>query len=490
MESNFNTRDFEQFVKQNADQYRMFPSEKVWKGIDNALHTRRKWYGLGLGLLLLMTGSGVALVMMTSPGSKTQPVTTGITIQGKTTSSPATPSSGSAGDIKAAKKTGQPVVYKNTNASSLTSALDFQPVLNTTSGRPAEETTAGPAQPFIPAATAQPLASEERIEVSMVNPSTRTLRPVSTPLVNASNVVPGAVSALNIHVAGDPVLNSILNTDKSEASEKQTARIKDIPAELLNPFTIESVVNSYKKPAPRKRIDFQLYFSPTISYRKLSDNKEFLTAVRNTTNPYPAGTDVNNFVSHKPNLGLEFGAAARYPLTKRLTVRAGLQFNVSRYDIKAVKNQQAEVATIDLNAGNNNTISTITRYRNYDGVRLNWLQNLYYTASAPIGLELKVLGDKKTSFGIASTIQPTFIISDNAYLLSSDFKNYAEVPSLIRRWNMNTSFEAFVGYSTGTVRWHVGPQVRYQIRSSFKNQYPVKENLIDVGLKVALMFNQ
>ena len=49
MENN-NNRDFEQFVKQNADQYRMFPSEKVWNGIHNSLHTRRRWYGFGLTL--------------------------------------------------------------------------------------------------------------------------------------------------------------------------------------------------------------------------------------------------------------------------------------------------------------------------------------------------------------------------------------------------------------------------------------------------------
>ena len=55
MESSNNFRDFEQFVKQNADQYRMFPSEKVWRGIHTTLHTRRRWYSLGLGLLLLIT---------------------------------------------------------------------------------------------------------------------------------------------------------------------------------------------------------------------------------------------------------------------------------------------------------------------------------------------------------------------------------------------------------------------------------------------------
>ena len=64
MENNFNNRDFEQFVKQNADQYRMFPSEKVCKNIHHALHTRRRWYGLGLVVLFLTAGI-VTWVMLT-----------------------------------------------------------------------------------------------------------------------------------------------------------------------------------------------------------------------------------------------------------------------------------------------------------------------------------------------------------------------------------------------------------------------------------------
>src|SRR5258705_13316628 len=65
MENNFNNRDFEQFVKQNADQYRMFPSEKVWKNIHHVLHARRRWYGLGLTVLLLT--AGIVTWVMLSP---------------------------------------------------------------------------------------------------------------------------------------------------------------------------------------------------------------------------------------------------------------------------------------------------------------------------------------------------------------------------------------------------------------------------------------
>ena len=69
MDNNFDNRDFEQFVKQNADQYRMFPSEKVWKSIHHALHTRRRWYGLGLTVLLMT--AGIVTWVMLSPSVRT-----------------------------------------------------------------------------------------------------------------------------------------------------------------------------------------------------------------------------------------------------------------------------------------------------------------------------------------------------------------------------------------------------------------------------------
>jgi hypothetical protein len=108
----------------------------------------------------------------------------------------------------------------------------------------------------------------------------------------------------------------------------------------------------------------------------------------------------------------------------------------------------------------------------------------------PIGLELKLLGNRKTYMGVSGTIQPTYILSNKAYLLSTDYKNYAEIPSLTRKWNINTGFEVFAGYSTGKLNWRVGPQVRYQAMSSYKKNYPVQEHLFDFGLKLGLLLNK
>src|SRR6476660_2645527 len=65
MERNFNN-EFERFLKENADQHRMYPSAKVWRGIYNSLHTRRKWFGLGI-ILLLLTGGLVTVLVTHSP---------------------------------------------------------------------------------------------------------------------------------------------------------------------------------------------------------------------------------------------------------------------------------------------------------------------------------------------------------------------------------------------------------------------------------------
>ena len=169
-----------------------------------------------------------------------------------------------------------------------------------------------------------------------------------------------------------------------------------------------------------------------------------------------------------------------------MKVRGGLQFNVNRYDIKT-NNSSYEVATIRFN--NRQSVAQMSGYNNFQGYSSNWLENLYLSVSAPVGLEYKLAGNQKTSFGVATSIQPTYVISDKAYMISSDYKNYMEVPWLVRRWNVSTGFEAYVNYSTGKMKWQVGPQVRYQLLSSYDGEYPVKEHLYDFGLRVGISLN-
>jgi hypothetical protein len=257
----------------------------------------------------------------------------------------------------------------------------------------------------------------------------------------------------------------------------------------VTPLSIESVVNLYKGQL-KKKINWEIYFTPTVSYRKLSDNKSFSNGSLANLSSYPQLYNINNAVTHKPDFGFELGLTGKYPLSANLKLRAGLQFNVNRYDIK-VFNAPNQLATIRLNSRYApDSLNAITTYSNQSGYRTDWLQNFYFQISAPVGLEFKIRGDDKMQFGIATTVQPTYLLGDRVYLISTDYKNYAQVPWLVRRWNINSSFETFVSYSTGHLKWQVGPQFRYQLLSSFIDKYPVKENLYNFGLKVGISLNQ
>ena len=52
MDRNFTNDEFEELIKQKADQYKLYPSEKVWKRIYSSLHTGRRWFITGMALLI------------------------------------------------------------------------------------------------------------------------------------------------------------------------------------------------------------------------------------------------------------------------------------------------------------------------------------------------------------------------------------------------------------------------------------------------------
>lgn len=456
MESNFN-KDFEQYVKQNADQYRMFPSDKVWKGVNSALHTRRKWYGFWLGFILLMTGGAVTWVMTTQPASTKE------NDIGLLKDSPASITIGKSESIqKNYEGIKKLLPFTEADATSKNSSVNG-------SGR-----------------TSSPIESTSERTTDILLPVVQQY----TDVIAEANQL-SSVTTIN---RKDAVIDPIVVDIEKISFNNQTGIIavdksNHFKNDIYIPFTIESVTNAYRFKKPVKKVSWQLFITPTVSYRKLSLNKS-LDNPSASNYPFASLSDVNSAVTHKPDMGLQIGISGRYPITRSLKLRGGVQFNINRYDIKAYA-FNGEVATIDLNGGNgNSSISTWTYYRNYAGYKSDWLKNYYFSISVPIGGEIKLFGNNKTNFGIAGTLQPTYILQDRAYLISTDYKNYAEVPRLIRHVNLNTGFETFVNYTNGKTKWQVGPQVRYQLLSSFHNTYPVKENLFDFGVKVGVTLNE
>jgi hypothetical protein len=473
MESNYNNENFERFLKESSEQYRMYPSEKVWKNIFTILHTRRRWFAIGL--ILLLSAGFVTTIMLTN--SSVAGTTNKQLAENKSSSIVVkeSPENTEPDNIALTPYSGN---FTRKNKSTLLQSLPLQ-----------QDDYNNPV-------TASDIAAETEISKKDNPVEIAEGKVVSYPEKNISgnsmteNIT--IFSPLSVRITDETTDQDFRILNISNFLNNERAVKKDIfkvNKSVNYPLTIESVINSYTR--RNKKLSFQYYFTPTISYRKLSENKSYLRSQSQGSTNYAAlYGNINNVVTHKPDMGLEVGVAARYALNKRIKVRGGLQFNTSRYDIKAFS-YKSELTTIALNTGYlADSVNTMSNYRNFNGYKSDWLHNFYFQISAPVGIELKLAGDDKVQFGIAGTLQPTYILGDRAYLLSSNYKNYAEVPWLIRKWNMNTSFEAFVSYSTGKMNWQIGPQVRYQLYSSFVKAYPVKENLFDFGFKIGVSANK
>jgi hypothetical protein len=405
MERNFTNENMEEFLRRNADGLRMRPSAKVWKGISNHLNKRRRRIGLITGTSLLLI-TALSYYLVNESSN-------------------------------------------NFHSANTKTNTKFEQSL------PAKHVSSAPVA-----------SNEEMVAVNYSDKSNKKTQP------KAADINEGLFFTdlpTNLNESTETVFNpTVVDSYFENGWQSETKALHSEKINAIDPLSIESVINSYK-PGSTKRFGLQVYFTPTVSYRKLNDSY------------------IDNVATHKPGFGFETGIAAKYKIAKNVKLRAGLQFNVNRYEIKTYESY-AQLATIRLTDGNR--VNPVTNYNNFNGYKSSWLKNFYLQVSAPVGVEFKIKGDNRMQFGIASTVQPTYLLGDRAYLISSDYRNYAKMQGLVRKWNVNTSLETFVAYSTGHINWQVGPQVRYQMLSSYLKKYPVKENLFDFGLKVGLSVNK
>jgi hypothetical protein len=242
-------------------------------------------------------------------------------------------------------------------------------------------------------------------------------------------------------------------------------------------------------PLQKKKYSVQFYATPSASFRILSDQKvkeliqPSLIAIPLASQGMQTAT-FNQAVRHRPAVGLEIGFAFSYPLTKKLQFKTGLQLNIRQYQIDTYESN-ANAATLSLlNGGRLQTVSVMSSYNNNAGFKTAQLDNKVYQIALPMGLDYELLSFKKFSIQAQTSIQPTYNINKNVYLLSTDYANYAAGNDYVRKWNINTSVGLQFSYQKGNTRWQLGPQIRYQSLPTYVNPYPIKENLIDYGFRI------
>lgn len=422
--------ELEELLRERSEQYLLYPSDKVWSNISKELHPNRSWIYVSL-IMLLFIGSAT-LVMLNKKEESSWVKNQSLAYM-------------------------HPIAVQTPSEKLLLAIESDSKKVNTE------------------ISSDKNLTSRER---------KNEMTSVPVPMISGLNQEEEVKKDLIV-----PFNNNILPTEIETSISLSSIPVSRVEKKSMLSDAFDNIIDQARKIG--KNAKWQFYATPTIGYRRM-EGKASSMAYRYSS--YSLSTnamfarDVNDAVSHKPGMGFELGAAMYYPLSKRLSFKAGLQANYNHYQINAYESVP-EIA----NYGVNNLtyggipISAVSTYSTANGYSKAKLRNEHYMISVPIGIDYRVVGSQRLNFSVASTLQPTYVFTNYSYLISTNLRNYAKEPSLNRNWNINSALEANLNFEKGDIKWSVGPQFRYQLFSSFKDKYPISENLMDFGIKVGVI---
>lgn len=481
MDNNVNQDEFEQFLQDEVKQHRMYPSDHIWKNIRTELHGYKAWPALTFMSLFIITALTISTLINNHPEkylvnsvsfATNKPVATVVKENNSLITEASTINT---------KSYFQKLAPAQITAE--TFAEDKNPVheLVVPERNTRVDLAAVPVKTFT--------GSKDRVQISQKN-------------VKEALLIPGAALA-----AAQPenVVTTLAAVTAPETTETNTDQANTIePAETLN-GDLSSTTDIFLKdfnyvtntPIRRNsKFGFQFYITPSTSYRRLSDEKvkeiiqpavqQAVSSSQNVPLNPNLTADVNNVVRHKPAVGLELGFAVLYNMTDRLKFKTGLQLNIRQYYIETFQSTNDLTSLSLINNRGIETISFYSPFNNNTGYKKTQLDNKVYQLSVPIGLQWDIINGKRFGINTEASVQPTFTINNNTYLLSTDYKHYTNGNEFVRKWNINTSVGLNLTYQSGATSWQLGPQIRYQHLPTFSNLYPIKEYLIDYGIRFGI----
>ncbi len=516
MERKFYTDNFERLLKEKSDEFRMYPSKRVWHSIYNDLHPGRKWPSVAMSMLLV-----IALLLIgylnTNDNSTKKPLAGNPSSQYGISNNNTTNSNTNTGQL--------PVTGSN-------DALHVNPdqsITNTITAEEASNNNTGTVNNVLPgnqgntntsviAGNSENKTSANTNLVVTVDNYIRSnqllydiaemnrqkeQRTTHTVLANSGMnentsetntvAVQNAVAKTNIPAVG-------INEGNKNNSVNENITVKNIPAVNAGNNNKKAVSTEEKawmedyalhnKPGRNKwkdRVAMELYVTPGVSYRNLSSNITNEAAAQAYNG---AATPNSKSVSQKPGLGLEAGFGLSYSFAKNLRLKSGVQLNYTSYGVNADQTNHPILTTLmlnDPNTGRPYLEAISSSLSNSTGLQSVKVHNNTFQISIPVGLAVKLAGNNNLEWYAGASIQPSFVFGGSTHFISSDYSSYVSDPSLLRRWNMNTGFETYLNYKMGSYTLQVGPQFRYQLFSTYTKKYTVDENLYNMGLKVGLV---
>ena len=531
-ENSFYSDDFEELIRGKTEQYKMYPSENVWKGVHSALHTKRKWF-IG-SMSLLVTGilfmAGRELIL---PSKNTTALHKTATGNAATDASKSTTRNTRPAPLAILRPTNASTAARHNDSDN--NIAEWDPAIasiSVTISHPAltqsdlsewlTHVIKLPAEaPDLDVIAAKTIAVDNATAVTAIargtnddqriaNGDQRTAadnRTMGTEnaadALTAQNVLE-SLSARGSHESRFAQTGSSLETSKgnrnavngqTQLSGSGSAATKASAAEIAEAEDAQRVnwlhdyaMNILDATPKSGRTFLQLSLSPTVSYRTLGGSDVGADKYPTSGTGTPLGGP-NSYVDHRGAFGFGASGSVLYRLTRNLSVKGGLQFNFARFPIRAYSSNGSGTNTLQTPYGNMmDSISSVgmpfVRTSKATAVTVD---NDYYQLSAPIGFELRVLGNERLTFNLGATIAPSYLLNSSSYMLEGVYTRYDKAPAMYRKLNFYAGAEAFVSYRIGDINLQVGPEIRYQLLSSYTSKESITENLKSYGLKIGIV---
>jgi hypothetical protein len=496
MEKKFYTDNFEQFLKETADEFRMYPSKRVWNSLYNNLHPGRKWPSLAVCIFLV---SSIIFIGLTNKEE-----VSGNKLAAKSNSIP--------GKYAIASL---PVAIPGTNVITSTSLSDQ---LNSGSannqGSPINTVQQQPQTTInIPAQQVrqvnESLANKANRRTRMSTNGVQSIDVIASSLTTDENNTFASLTASNVSIDRIPEDASL---DANEDFIANSIASKDIKLNKVNSLTIPSDKTNtekewiedfafHNKPTSKwkSRLAYQLYATPSVGFRSLTKNTHVATppsASSLLSSAQSNGMAASNELKHRPGINLEAGGSLIYSFTKFMRLKAGLQLNYTNYRIHAYQMNHPTSTSLLFTNTSTGTPEIITRSSYLsntlvgEDITNKKLNSNTYQVSIPVGADFKIAGKDNIQWFAGATIQPSFVVGGNGYLISTDTKNYVYDASVLRKWNINAGIETFVSYKLNNgMIINAGPQLRYQLLSTYDKNYSYDEKLYNIGVKMGITRN-
>lgn len=499
MERRFDMSDFEQSLKDHADQFNMVPSRRVWKGIYNNLHPGSKWPSVTVAIVFIITLLTVGNLNNSPKQEKPSAISETVSANNVFENSVVengfansdepvethqfTDQNDYSGSLSNEKKfsansinVDPSPVLANKNKNSFTSKQTLNPNI----------ITATPTHSNRSHLLARKYKVAEQYEVSETNMelSKVAINKNLQEYMGSNSILANSLHYTELSQPGNSnLLTPIVSFAHFVTHDLSLVDMNSVfdDAGVLKELDLNSLKSNNKK---IKNVKWMYYITPSMS-SAIFRNKEMSQGM--SPNFSLLQIRSSNGMTYNAGFGLRAGTQISRKLSKKWDIITGLDLGYSGYNI--VSNLVHPTFTTLLfkdDKGFDYSKRYITHFGN--GMTQNKMGLLNYSlqASIPLGVQYHIWQDEKTQVNLLSSIDLSTVLTSNAYMISSDGRYYVKDPSLTRPVNMGLNFNPNIVFGSGKVKWYLGPSIRYQLLSRYKNSYVSKEHLIDYGIKVGI----